>query len=141
MRAQKSINASVRATERAAFTLMEVVVAVIIVGMTSVATLSAFATELRTAETSRTALEAASLAESRIAMVELVPAEDLLSLPDTSKGGKFEPPFDGYEWTTTVTRVVNEADLFDATVHVTGPNGTYALATRMYRPVAPVRSP
>lgn len=140
MRAQKSINASPRATKRAAFTLMEVVVAVIIVGMTSVATLSAFATELRTAETSRTALEAASLAESRIAMVELVPAEELLSLPDTSKSGKFEPPFDGYEWTATVTRVVNEADLFDATVRVTGPNGTYAIATRMYRPVAPVRT-
>ena len=43
-------------------------VAVIIVGMTSVATLSAFATELRTAETSRTALEAASLAENYVGL-------------------------------------------------------------------------
>jgi prepilin-type N-terminal cleavage/methylation domain-containing protein len=141
MRGQRSISARSRILARPAFTLMEVVVAVIIVGMTSVATLSAFATELRTADTSRSALEAASLAENRIAMVELVPAEDLLSLPDTSKSGKFEAPFENYAWTATVTRVVNEADLFDATVHVTGPNGSYAIGTRMYRPVAPVRLP
>jgi prepilin-type N-terminal cleavage/methylation domain-containing protein len=140
MRAQKSTNRRQCTTAREAFTLMEVVVAVIIVGMTSVATLSAFAAELRTAETSRSALEAASLAESRIAMLELVPAEDLLTLPDSSKSGKFEPPFERYEWTATVTRVVNEADLFNATVRVTGANGTYAIGTRMYRPVAPVRS-
>jgi len=140
MRAQKSTNRRRRKTAREAFTLMEVVVAVIIVGMTSVATLSAFAAELRTAETSRSALEAASLAESRIALLELVPAEDLLTLPDSSKSGKFEPPFEQYEWTATVTRVVNEADLFNATVRVTGANGTYAIDTRMYRPVAPVRS-
>jgi hypothetical protein len=74
-------------------------------------------------------------------MVELVPAEDLLSLPDTSKRGKFEAPFENYAWTAMVTRVVNEADLFDATVHVTGPNGSYAIGTRMYRPVSPVRLP
>lgn len=140
MRAQKSTNRRQRTSARAAFTLMEVVVAVIIVGMTSVATLSAFATELRTAEISRSALEAASLAESRIAMLELIPAEDLLTLPDSSKSGKFEPPFEHYEWAATVTAVINEADLFNATVRVTGANGTYAIGTRMYRPVAPVRS-
>src|SRR5260370_28884067 len=127
MRAQKSAKTHPRTTARDAFTLMEVVVAVIIVGMTSVATLSAFATELRTAETSRSALEAASLADIRIAMLELVPAEDLLTLADTSKSGKFEPPFEHYEWTATVTPVVNEADLFDATGQVTGANGTYAI--------------
>jgi prepilin-type N-terminal cleavage/methylation domain-containing protein len=141
MRTLKSINGRERTTARAAFTLMEVVVAVIIVGMTSVATLSAFATELRTAETSRSALEAASLADSRIAMLELVPAEDLLKLPDSSKSGQFEPPFEHYEWTGTVTPVLNEADLFDATVRVTWTNGSYTIGTRMYRPVALVSSP
>ena len=70
MRAQKSINARLRTASRDAFTLMEVVVAVIIVGMTSVATLSAFATELRTAETSRLALSG-FLAESRLAILEV----------------------------------------------------------------------
>lgn len=141
MHTQKSTSTHRSPPARAAFTLMEVVVAVIIVGMTSVATLSAFATELRTAETSRSALEAASLAEGRIAILELIPAEDLLTLPDSSKGGKFEPPFEYYEWTATVTPVVNEADLFDATVRVTGANGIYAIGTRMYRPVAPVTAP
>ena len=140
MRAQKSINARRRTTARDAFTLMEVVVAVIIVGMTSVAALSAFATELRTAETSRLALEAASLAETRLAILEVTPAEDLPTLPDSSRSGQFEPPFEHYAWTATVTRVVNETDLFDAMVRVTWSNGNYAIATRMYRPVALVRS-
>jgi len=139
MRAQKSINARRRTTARDAFTLMEVVVAVIIVGMTSVATLSAFATELRTAETSRLALEAASLAESRLAILEVTPAEDLRILPDSSKKGHFEPPFEQYEWTATVARVVNESDLFEAMVRVTWPNGNYSIATRMYRPLVLVR--
>jgi prepilin-type N-terminal cleavage/methylation domain-containing protein len=147
MRAQRSINPRRRiirpdaftlmdVAKRDAFTLMEVVVAVIIVGMTSVATLSAFATELRTAETSRSALEAASLGGNRIALLELIPAEDLLTLPDSSKSGRFEPPFESYEWAATVTKVVNETDLFDARVRVTWANGSYAIGTRMYRPLA-----
>jgi prepilin-type N-terminal cleavage/methylation domain-containing protein len=138
---QQSTSSHRRMRVRNAFTLMEVVVAVIIVGMTSVATLSAFAAELRTAETSRSALEAASLAENRIAIAEVLPAEDLLSLPDSSKSGRFEPPFEHYAWTTTVKPVVNEKDLFGVTVNVTGINGNYAIGTRIYRPVAPVRAP
>jgi prepilin-type N-terminal cleavage/methylation domain-containing protein len=141
MRMQRSTSRRRRMRARNAFTLMEVVVAVIIVGMTSVATLSAFAAELRTAEASRSALEAASLAENRIAIAEVIPAEDLLSLPDSSKSGQFEPPFEGYGWTTMVKPVVNEKDLFDVTVNVTGTNGNYAIGTRVYRPVAPVRAP
>ena len=129
------------AMARYAFTLMEVVVAIIIVGMTSVATLSAFATELRTAETSRSALEAASLGDTRIALLELTPAEDLLTLPDTSKSGRFDQPFESYEWAASVKKVVNETDLYDAAVRVTWANGSYAIGTRMYRPASPVTLP
>jgi len=136
MRARKSTSNHGRSA-RDAFTLMEVIVAIVIVGMTAIATLSAFATELRTAETSRVALEAASLAETRLAMLEVVPAEELIALPDSSKAGKFDPPFENYEWTGTVTPVVNEPDLFEATVRVTWATGSYAIATRMYRPVPP----
>src|SRR4051812_1901788 len=137
MRTQKSTNNSAKRA-RDAFTLMEVVVALVIVGMTSIATLSAFATELRTADTSRVALEAASLGEGRLAMLELVPAQDLIALPDSSKAGKFDPPFEQYAWTGVVAPVTNEPDLFDATVRVTWPNGTYTIATRMYRPARAV---
>ena len=140
MRAQKFISDRRCSVARAAFTLMEVIVAVIIVGMTSVATLSAFATELRTAETSRIALEAASLADNRLAILEVTPAEDIVTLPDSAKAGQFEPPFDHYAWTATVTRIVNETDLFEAKVRVTWTDGSYAIGTRMYRPVAPVKS-
>ncbi|HWL39487.1 MAG TPA: type II secretion system protein [Gemmatimonadaceae bacterium] len=118
-----------------AFTLMEVIVAVIIVGMTAIATLSTFGTEFRTAATSRTALEAVSLARNRLAILELTPAEELQLLPDSSKRGQFEPPFESYEWTATVSPVLNEADLFDATVRVTSTGGEYSVGTRLYRPV------
>jgi len=139
MRTQKFASTRERGS-RNGFTLMEVIVAVIIVGMTSVATLSAFATELRTAEKSRYALEAASLAQNRIAMLELVPPEDVIALPDSSQAGHFDPPFEHYAWTGALTPVINESDLFDATVQVTWDNGSYTLATRMYRPAALVNS-
>lgn len=115
---------------------MEVVVAVIIVGMTAIATLSTFATEFRTAFTSRSGLEAASLARDRLTILELVPATDLATLPDSSKKGQFSPPFEAYEWTGTVTPVLDEADLFDATVHVTWTGGDYSVSTRLYRPAS-----
>jgi prepilin-type N-terminal cleavage/methylation domain-containing protein len=132
MRAQKSTSRHGR-DGHSGFTLMEVIVAIVIVGMTAIATLSAFATELRTADTSRAALEAASLGETRLAMMELLPAEELIALPDSSKGGQFDPPFEQYRWTGTVTPVVNEPDLFEAAVRVTWANGSYAIGTRIYR--------
>jgi prepilin-type N-terminal cleavage/methylation domain-containing protein len=139
MRALQLNSHSRRISPRAAFTLLEVVIALIIVGMAAVGTLSAFAAELRTAETSRSALEAAALAQGRIAMLEVMPAELLLALPDTSRSGHFELPFEQYHWVALVTQVVNEADLFEATVRVTWPDGNYAISTRMYRPVALAR--
>src|SRR4051812_29618961 len=108
MRAQKFTRLSRVAREREAFTLMEVVVAVIIVGMTAIATLSTFATELRTAERSRSALEAAALAQQRLANLQVMPPEDLVALADTSKSGVFEPPFETYSWKASVTRIPSE---------------------------------
>ena len=128
-------------SSRAAFTLLEVVVALMIVGMAAVATLSAFATELRTAEKSRGALEAASLAQGRIAMLELLPPELLTALPDSSSSGYFEPPFESYGWVASVAQVTNESYLFEASVTVGWPNGRYTIKTRMYRPGPPVSSP
>lgn len=113
---------------------MEVLVALIIVGMTAIATLATFATELRTADSSRSALEAASLADTRLALLQLVPTEDLMILPDSVKAGTFEPPFQQYSWSARVTPVTGETDLFDGVVDVSWPNGRYDIATRMYRP-------
>lgn len=129
------------ASPRAGFTLMEVVVAVIIVGMTAIATLSTFATELRTAGTSRSALEAGSLAQQRLTLLQLVPAEDLNALPDSIKSGVFDPPFENYAWKAAVTRDLKETDLFDAAVEVTWTNGSYDIATRVYRPALVALSP
>jgi prepilin-type N-terminal cleavage/methylation domain-containing protein len=122
---------------RRAFTLLEVIVALVIVGMMAIATLSAFGAELRTADSARSALEAQSLAQSRLAMLRTIPADDLLVLPDSSKRGRFSPPFDTYEWSSAITRIVSEPDLFDATVRVQWPTGSYVIKTLLYRPIPP----
>lgn len=132
----RKLNKSLARGDRRAFTLMEVVVAVIIVGMTAIATLSTFAADFRTAVISRSALEAASLARDRVTALELIPAEDLVALPDSSRKGQFKPPFDKFDWTATASSVLNETDLFDATVRVTWEGGDYSVATRLYRPVS-----
>jgi type II secretion system protein I len=141
MRARKSIRHLRISNAPEAFTLMEVVVAVIIVGMTAIATLSAFATELRTADKSRSALEAAALAEERLAILRVMPPEDLVALADTSKSGVFNAPFENYSWRANVVRIPSEPDLLDATVHVSWTMGSYDIATRMYRPAMLVKAP
>jgi prepilin-type N-terminal cleavage/methylation domain-containing protein len=141
MAAPKSTRAAQIAPARAAFTLMEVIVALIIVGMTAIATLSTFATELRTAGAAQYALEASALADNQLALLQLVPAEDLTNLPDSSKGGVFAEPYKQYSWTTKVTPVTGETDLFEGVVTVSWPSGRYELATRMYRPQIQVRVP
>lgn len=141
MRAQKPTRPLRVARAREAFTLMEVVVAVIIVGMTAIATLSTFATELRTADRSRSALEAAALAQQRLAFLQVMPPEDLVALADTSKSGVFDPPFESYSWGANVTRVPSEPDLFDATVQINWTTGSYDIATRMYRSAVLVKAP
>jgi type II secretion system protein I len=137
----KSIRSARSSGPRIAFTLMEVIVALIIVGMTAIATLSTFATELRTAGAAQSALEAAALADNQLALLQLVPAEDLSSLPDSSKSGVFAAPFQQYSWTAKVTPVSGETDLFEGLVTVSWSSGRYDIATRIYRPQVEVRVP
>src|SRR5918999_2456349 len=89
---------------RRGFTLLEAAVAMAIVGVIALAALGAYAAELRAADKARQALPAVSLAEERLAAIDLTGARELRSLPDSLARGRFPAPFEQYEWTATVRR-------------------------------------
>jgi len=114
-------------------TLLEAVVAIAIVGITSVAALEASAGEMRTAERSRRALEVEALATSRLDFMELLNDRELEALPDSVENGKFVPPLNEYTWKTTSTPVSQQAGLYDVRITIHWPAGSYTLKTYLYR--------
>ena len=118
---------------RAGITLFETVVALAIVGMTSVGALAAVGSELRAAERARHVVEAAALATQRVAVMELLTDQELLSLPDSVRAGHFDEPLDAYRWEASSAPVPAADGVYDVTVRVTWSSGAFALPTRLYR--------
>lgn len=125
----------VLARNRSGITLFETVVALAIVGMTAIGALTAVGSELRAAERARRTVEAAALATQRIALLDLLSAQELLALPDSVRAGRFDAPLDAYRWETSSAPVMEaeEDGVFAVTVRVTWSDGAYALPTRLYR--------
>jgi len=117
------------------FSLLEALIALTIVGTSIVAGLAAFSAELRVAGQARSAVELATLAQEALAGFALIPGAHLRPLPDSLRQGRFEPPFEQYAWRRTARPVRGNPDLLDASVEVTGPDGHFSLATRLYRPL------
>ncbi len=118
---------------RRGISLLEAVIGLTIVGMTAIAALSAAAAEMRTAERSRRAIEAASLATQRLNLLPLLTRNQLLSLPDSIKRGRFDPPLDEYRWTTEITTRPDEQGIYDVVVHIEWKEGAYTVYTALYR--------
>lgn len=118
---------------RRGITLLEAVVAIAIVGMTSVAALEAAGGEMRTAERARRAIEVEALASSRLEFMDLLTDRELQALPDSVEKGKFAAPLDEYSWTTTSAPVSEQPGVYDVRVNVAWPSGSYALRTYLYR--------
>ena len=116
------------------FTLLEAVVALAILGLASVAALSALAAELGSAERAQRALEAAALAQDRLSTLELLSAEELRSLPDSLRRGRFGAPFAAYAWEAAVRETPGGQGLVDAGVRVEWEGGAYPLHALLYRP-------
>jgi prepilin-type N-terminal cleavage/methylation domain-containing protein len=119
---------------RDGFTLVESLIALAIVGRAAVSTVAAFGTELRTAERARRGLEAAALAEERLAMLELLQRQELAALPDSLSRGRLAPPFDAYDVSASVRPSSNARDLYDVVVNVAWEGGGYEVRARLYRP-------
>ena len=128
---------------RAGFSLLEAVIALAIVGVTSVAALAAAGAELRATELARFAVEAEALATDRLAAVTILTAEELRQMPDSIASGRFDPPFDTYKWRVDSEQTLGEEGLTDVTVTIEWPSGTYAMRTKLYRrpPIVSVGGP
>jgi type II secretory pathway pseudopilin PulG len=118
---------------RAGISLLEAVVAVAVVGMTSVGALEAAGSDLRTAERSRRALEVEALATARLDFMNLLYDTDLQSLPDSVAKGAFAKPLDEYSWTATSTPYSDQAGVYDVRVTINWTNGSYTERTYLYR--------
>jgi hypothetical protein len=103
------------------------------VGMTAAGALGAAAAELRAVERGRHTVEAAALAGERLKVLDLLTNNELLSLPDSVARGRFEAPFDDYQWTTTVATREQEQGVYDVALRITWPTGAYDLASAVYR--------
>lgn len=118
---------------RRGITLLEAVVAIAIVGMTSVAALESVGGEMRTAERARRAIEVEQLATSRLEFMDLLTDRELQALPDSVEKGTFTAPLDEYSWTTTSSPVSEQSGVYDVRVTVAWPSGSYVLRTYLYR--------
>jgi len=123
------------------FTLLEVVVALAIVGIAGIAALEAFGAEVRGTDQIQQVLPAVALAQERLGRLALLATPELARLPDSLTRGSFAPPFDNYGWRATSVAVVGEQSLYDVSVEVHWDRGSYALRTRWYRPMPLIGSP
>lgn len=126
-----------RHADNQGFTLLEALVAVMIVGLAAVAALETVGAELRTAARAKDALTATALAEHRIETLRILSQNNLASVTDSLARGTFPPPFERYRWTAAVREVNGEPGLYDARVEVSWSGGTFPLSTRLYRPEKP----
>lgn len=124
-----------RPTRTGGFTLLEVMVAVAIVGLAVVAWLSAYGSELRALSRAAEVSAATALAEDRLETIELMAPERLPNLPDSLRQGTFPEPLSQYRWDAKA-RTVAGRDLAEVSVIVTWANGSKALTTLL-----PVPSP
>lgn len=120
-------------TRNAGFTLLEAVVALTILAMVGIASLRTLGVELRTADRANKSLEAAALAQDRLARVRLLSAEELEFLHDSIARGVFDPPFGAYRWDASAKESFDEPGLYDVAVRIEWSDGAYDLETRVYR--------
>jgi type II secretory pathway pseudopilin PulG len=118
---------------RRGISLLEAVVAIAIVGMTSVAALESVGGGMRAAERSRHAIEAEALATAEREFMNMLTDRELQALPDSVSSGKFPVPMDAYTWTASSTPVAEQAGVYDVRVIVKWDEGTYTLRSYQYR--------
>lgn len=123
----------IRVRSRAGLSLLEAVVAVAIVGMTSVGALAAAGGDMRVAARSRRAIVVEALATSRLDFMGLLNDRELQSLPDSVQTGTFPAPLEEYTWKTTSAPVSEQAGVYDVRVTIGWPTGSYVVRTYAYR--------
>lgn len=122
-----------RSASSRGFTLIEVVVALVILSTALVAWVATFGAELRTLSRAAQVAVAVELAEDRLAAVELFAMDRLPSVPDSLEDGSFAAPFEDYRWEVDAV-AVSGTELVEVTVRVAGPGAAHALTTVLALP-------
>jgi len=124
---------SIGRASRKGISLLEAVVAIAIVGITSVSALEAVGGDMRTAERARRAIVVEALAGSRLEFMDLLTDRELQALPDSVESGKFPAPLDEYSWKTTSGSVSDQPGVYAVRVTIDWPSGSYVVRTYQYR--------
>lgn len=119
---------------RRGFVLLEAVVALAIIGLFAVALLATTGAQVRTSHKENVLLTARALAEDRMMSVRMLDYGQLGDFPDSLKGGSFPEPFRNFTWSTSVTPVKDEYDLFDVQILVSSGDEGYPLRTLLHEP-------
>ena len=122
-----------RSGVRRGFTLLEALIALVIVGVAATVSMEAFAAGLRGELQASRHLEAVALAEARLNELALVPLDSVPRYAEP-RDSSLAPPFERYRVRAAMRAVPGAPSLVDATVTVHWPGGSYALATVFYRP-------
>jgi len=115
------------------FSLLEALVALLLLGLVALTCLRVFGVALRGQARTREHLEAVALAERRMAELALLPPDSIAAYSEP-RGDVFPPPFERYRWRALLRRVEDAPALVQAAVLVEWPRGEYSLETTFYRP-------
>jgi type II secretory pathway pseudopilin PulG len=118
---------------RRGISLFEAIAALAIVAVTSVSALAAVGAEMRTAEKARRAIEIEALLTERVDYLSILTDRELQSLPDTVASGRFDAPFDEYEWTTSSSPSTLYPGLYDVEIALEWPGGSHRVVSAVYR--------
>jgi type II secretory pathway pseudopilin PulG len=114
------------------FTVLEALIALVIIGLAVVTTVEALGGGLRAEGEVSAHLEAVTLAEARMTELAALPRDSLAGYV-AGRDGVFPPPFERYRWRAAIKPVAGTRSLLQASVTVAWPGRTYALETVLFR--------
>jgi prepilin-type N-terminal cleavage/methylation domain-containing protein len=117
---------------RRGFTLLEALVALMILATAVTAALAAFGAGLRTAAGVHAHAIGVRLAEARVSELALLPTDSLTYYAE-GREGRFGEPLGAFAWQARVTRVSETEGLLRTVVVVTWSGGDYRLSTEYFR--------
>jgi type II secretion system protein I len=114
------------------FTLLEALVALVILGLALVPMMRSIATGVREQGRLRGHLDAVSLAESRMSELALIHVDSIAAYQQP-RSGFFPEPFAGYRWSAVLRRDERSSALIRGAVVVRWKDGEYSLETVFHR--------
>lgn len=121
-----------RVRDQRGFTLLEALVALVILGLALVPMLRSIGMGVREQGGLRGHLEAVSLAESRMSELALIPVDSIAAYRQP-RNGFFPEPFADYRWSAVLRADERSTALIRAAVMVRWKEGEYSLETVFHR--------